>query len=740
MNAPDIKAIFVDVDWTIVSHSPKKGPIIDTYSLYALEAMQKKGIKVYLCTGRTYHTIEQLGLSRYFTPDGIIAVNGGLIYEDGKVVYSDPIPKESLETLVKESLAAGLTMRCATPKKAFLIAPKTNEVDYVNMIFPEPVPEVEDYHGQEVIQATIYGRSANDWWFMPKLPKDLHFERFHDCAFYAYHHRFNKGGAVDFVLAKHGWKRHQAMAFGDDICDIDMFKRVYYSVCLDRKNENNDVKPYAHYVARGSFYHGVKETLIHYGLYEEPKIKDNLGVLLPVASLVGRHGIGDFGPDAYRFIDWLKKENYRYWQFLPLNPLGPGNSPYMPTCSEALEYRYICLDKIKNLENVPSFRAHAETVDYEKVGAFKERWLRKSFRLYQKTGMGKLKRYIKENKWLIPYACFETFKALHNGDSWNKWAPKYRDYFQKHHQIPAKHRDEVLYRCYVQMLAHEQYDRLFAYARKQGIKLIADMPFYVGFDSVEVWLHRDQFLLDENNKQTFEGGVPPDAFSDVGQLWGSPIYDFEKMKKDDYSLLVNRVGYLATSCDLLRLDHFRAFDTYYVIPAGMPDAKIGEWKIGPRHGFFDALYKKYPNVNLIAEDLGDLFDSVLELRDDYELPGMFISEFTIFDLENLSNRRLIVYPGTHDNETLYGWLLNRKPEEIEFIKQRLNLKSSKNLFKEIFDYIRNLPSYMTIFQLQDLLKLDNKARLNEPGTVGYPNFAWKLRDWKWVNRVHFRNK
>ena len=209
------------------------------------------------------------------------------------------------------------------------------------------------------------------------------------------------------------------------------------------------------------------------------------------------------------------------------------------------------------------------------------------------------------------------------------------------------------------------------------------------------------------------------------------------MKEDNYKLLVDRVGYLMNLCDLLRIDHFRAFDTYYVIPGDATDARIGEWKIGPQDEYFNELYKKYPNTELIAEDLGDLRPEVLELRDRFNLPGMFISEFTIFDLNNKSTNRQIVYPGTHDNETLYGWFLNLNDEQKAFIKKRLGVTNDKKLYDAIVKYIFTIPSLMTIFPLQDLLKLDNKARMNYPGTVGSPNWEWKLKDHNWTKRIKY---
>ena len=465
-----------------------------------------------------------------------------------------------------------------------------------------------------------------------------------------------------------------------------------------------------------------------------------LGVLMSVSSLPGNHGIGDFGESCYRFIDWLKENNYQYWQVLPLNPLGPGYSPYMSTCSNAIEYRYISLeDLVKKglIDYVPNHHKYDEIVDFYDVGNFKKKYLWKAYLHFMKNHPETIHKFKSRESWVNAYATFEVFKELNNGKEWCEWKEEEINYFKYHKNPPKKLLKKINFIIFLQYIALKQWKKVLNYARRKGILIICDMPFYVGADGVETWLHKDQFSIGPDNRLFEVGGVGPDAFSDIGQLWGTPIYNFDKMKEDNYSLLVNRVGYLSKLCDYLRIDHFRAFDTYYVIPAGDENARNGVWKIGPREAFFDALYQKYPNINLIAEDLGDLRPEVLELRDHYNLPGMFICEFTIFDLKNESTNRQIVYPGTHDNETLYGWYLNLKEEQLEFIEKRLNFYNREKLFDEIVRYIFTIPSLMTIFQLQDLLKLDNKARMNYPGTVGYPNWTWKIRDFSFTKRIKY---
>ena len=467
-------------------------------------------------------------------------------------------------------------------------------------------------------------------------------------------------------------------------------------------------------------------------------MKDNVGILLPVSSLPGKYGIGDFSRKAYRFIDWLKEQGYSYWQVLPLNPLGPGNSPYMSTCSEALDERYIDLDELKRmglLKRIPKHHPKTSRVKFYDVLCFKNKYLWKAFVKYNKNSTS-YKKFKKDNPWLIGYVMFTCLKEDNWNKQWNQWENWQQHYFDERQDIYEKYRDRGEFIMFKQYLAYLQYNKLRKYANNKGIKIIADCPFYVGIDSTDCWLHKEQFIFNEKFEPTLVSGCPPDAFSDDGQLWGTPIYNFDKMREDSFEFLTHRLGYLSKTCDLLRLDHFRAFDTYCVIPAEDDNARRGEWKIGPRYEFFDALYRRYPDIKLIAEDLGDLFDGVHELRDHYNLPGMNVVEFTIFDPKAYPTNRQIVYPGTHDNETLWGWLKALPEKNIEFLVNKFDgTRDLDELYKKIFKYIYDAPSYMTIFQLQDVLKLDNKARINWPGTVNDINWSWKLKNFSWMKKL-----
>lgn len=473
-------------------------------------------------------------------------------------------------------------------------------------------------------------------------------------------------------------------------------------------------------------------------------MKKNADILLAVSSLPGRHGIGDFGHVAFEFVDWLKDNHYSIWQVLPLNPVGPGNSPYMSTCSEAIETRYISLDLLSELgliDNVEPFLEDSTSTDYYKVGQFKDDKLWTAFQNFKnKKGKVDYYRFKKEHDWLDSFAVYILFHNRHNQRPWNEWEQDEIHYYDNgcKYEFSSFDLEQMEFTRFKQYIAYKQWFRLWNYAKKKGIKIIADCPFYVGIDSTDCWLHKEQFHFDEKYNPTIVSGVPPDYFSEDGQLWGTPIYDFDKMKEDNYSFLVDRIGRLASTCDMLRLDHFRAWDTYCIIPGEDVNARRGKWEVGPRNSFFDALYKKYPSIDLIAEDLGDLFPSVIELKDHYHLPGMFVVEFTIFDDNARSNDNMLVYTGTHDNQTLLGWLNELDEDGLNKLKSRFGCNDKTDLAIKILEYSFSLSSKFTIVPLQDILLLDETARFNVPGTVGSPNWEWKLCDFSWKNKIKFK--
>ncbi|MBR0294641.1 MAG: 4-alpha-glucanotransferase [Bacilli bacterium] len=737
-----IKIIFVDIDCTILDHSYRP-PRFDMDSINALKAAQKKGVKVFLATARAFHSVEQIKLLDLIKPDGMVLANGGIVIYEDKIIYENVFENEFFYPLCEAVLSLGLTLEASEPYSRFLISEPTPLVDELFASFHEETPPVMDYHNHKIITAMLFAHPEDDEKIKAIIPKELSYYRFHNAGVDIVQKPNHKGIGVKFVLDYLNISKDEAMCFGDDYGDISMFNEVKYAIAMG--NARDEVKGQAYHVTNHVSKCGVKAALIKYNIItkEDVIMKENLGVLMPVASLPGRHGIGDFSKSSRKFIDWLKKEHYAYWQILPLNPLGPGESPYMSTCSYAIDFRYIDLDELVKkglLDKVPSYLAKSKEVKYDRVKIFKRKYLYRAYLKYIKGKTNGLKKFKTANPWVMKYATYEVFRSKNKEAPWNKWPKAERDYFLKHKNTPKKYLKEIDFIIFMQYVAQHQWKAILRYARNNGIKIIADMPFYVGFDSVECWSNRQYFLLDENYEQLFEGGCPPDAFSDEGQKWGSPIYDFEELKANDYDMLIDRTAFLAEMCDYLRLDHFRAFDTYYVIPAGMPDAKIGEWKIGPRESFFDTLYKKHPNIQLIAEDLGELFPSVLELRDHYKFPGMFIVEFMIFDDKEESTTNTIVYPGTHDNETLMGWFMGREKWQYDHLKWKTNCYDDAHLFEAVFNYVIERPSLMTILPMQDLLRLGNEARINTPGKIGYPNWVWKVPDFSFVKKVWWHNK
>lgn len=458
---------------------------------------------------------------------------------------------------------------------------------------------------------------------------------------------------------------------------------------------------------------------------------ENKGILLPVASLPGHHGIGDFGDSAYEFIRWLEARNFNYWQILPINPLGPGMSPYMTTCSEAIDTRYICLDYLKKeglLENVKNFKANADKIDFIGSDKFKKTYLKKAYKNFMQANPNGLDKFIKSHPWVIKYAIFNVFDELNNQAPWNTWPHEQMFYLEEHKkgEFPKKYKNKIEFMIWCQMVAYKQWNKIRNYAHRHNVKIIGDLPFYVGYGSVDCWGNKDAFDFDENYNPRNVAGCPPDYFSADGQYWGNPCFDFEKMAKKNYAFYVNRLGAVSKICDIVRLDHFRAFYGYYAIPYGRSDARVGEWKDGPRHGLFNAFFKKFPKAEIIAEDLGYMNDEVYALRDDFNLPGMYILQFKIFEPKYEDTSNLIVYTGTHDNDTIAGWAKNLDDGQKDYILKKIGGTWDKDFVKQFMDWVWTVPSKMTIIPIQDYLLLDNSARWNWPGTFGSPNWEWKL--------------
>ncbi len=465
------------------------------------------------------------------------------------------------------------------------------------------------------------------------------------------------------------------------------------------------------------------------------------GVLMPISSLPSAEGVGTFGKEAYRFVDIISDMGMKIWQILPLNPLGYGNSPYQPFSSYAGDPVYLDLglmaedglikSKLSKYEN-----ADPKKADYTKTAAYKAPYFREAFENFKyRIADGKEDALRAEYDafktifWVRPYGIFITLKAKNDMRCWNEWPQEEQDYIIDGKFDITPYEDDIEYAVFLQFMFCKQWNRLKEYANKKGILLMGDIPFYVGIDSLDVWQGRKNFLLDKDGHPRFIAGVPPDYFSETGQRWGNPIYDWDQLEADGFKFWLDRLSYSAKLYDIIRIDHFRAFDTFWKIPSSCPTAVEGEWIEAPGYKLFDAVYANMPDIFIVAEDLGDLRPEVLVLRDHYKLPGMYIEQFSALDKKGPAENQLI-YTGTHDNQTTLGWLKDLDKKTLGKVKRRFLSFTGpgEKLVWKILNHVYKSKARFAIVPAFDLLALDDAARLNTPGTVGSPNWEWRLEN------------
>ena len=465
------------------------------------------------------------------------------------------------------------------------------------------------------------------------------------------------------------------------------------------------------------------------------------GILLPVASLPSDYGIGDFGPKAYEFLRYAKAAGFKIWQILPLNPLGFGNSPYQPYSSKAMDELYISLDLLKEeglIADVKCFNSNATVIDYEAVRKFKHLYLVEAFHNFEKTN--EYEEFIQQ-EWVYDYAVFLTLKKANNNSLWVNWPKSDKSWIKNHKKNLKKYQIDIEFEMFVQYILFTQWNKLREFANKLKIQILGDIPIYVGIDSLDVWAYQKGFLLDREGNPKFIAGVPPDYFSATGQRWGNPIYNWKQLEKDNFEFWLDRLNYSSKLFDIIRIDHFRAFDTYWKIPASCPTAIDGKWVEAPGYKLFDKIYETYPDIQIVAEDLGDLRPEVLILRDHYGLKGMRVVEYSFdpFEPKNMPDtENLVAYTGTHDNEMLSNWLNSQDPKYLKamhafFKKKRLKYD---NDLDNMLQYTLSSKAEYAIIPMGDLLGLPAECRINTPGTVGNPNWQWKMNDFKpFLDRV-----
>lgn len=468
------------------------------------------------------------------------------------------------------------------------------------------------------------------------------------------------------------------------------------------------------------------------------------GMLLPIASLPSKYGIGSFSKEAYDFVDMLEKAGQSLWQILPLGPTGYGDSPYQSFSTFAGNPYFIDLDELvkKGLLseeecNSYDWGSNNEYIDYEKIYLSRFKILRKAFERSNISSDKKFNAYCEKNKWwLQDYALYMAIKDSLGGESWIEWDDDIRS---RKKEALLKYEEElhedITFYKYTQYLFSQQWNRLKQYANKKGVFIVGDIPIYVALDSADTWSRPELFQLDENCIPLAVAGCPPDSFSVTGQLWGNPLYDWEYNKYTDYEWWIKRIRHSFDLYDIVRIDHFRGFDEYYSIPYGNLTAEYGTWKKGPGIELFKYLKKELGDLDIIAEDLGFLTESVQKLLKDTGYPGMKILQFAFDSREDSDylphnyNKNCVVYTGTHDNNTICGWYKEINDDDKKMSINYLNNKYTRDNAIH-WDFIclamRSIAD-TCIIPVQDYLGLGEEARINVPSTIGN-NWKWRMKE------------
>ena len=471
------------------------------------------------------------------------------------------------------------------------------------------------------------------------------------------------------------------------------------------------------------------------------------GILLHPTSLPGRYGIGDLGPQAYRFVDWLASTGCRLWQVLPLGPTGYGDSPYQCFSAFAGNPYLISFDALieegllaqNDFEEMPEF--NASRVDYGQLIPWKLDLLQKAFSHLASAAQDFREEFeqfcTKNASWLVDFALFMSLKEANGGGAWSGWDESLR----KREPLAIEkaredHAENILRHSFYQFLFFRQWNKLRAYANEQDIKIIGDIPIFIAYDSADAWANPELFFLGEDSLPTVVAGVPPDYFSATGQLWGNPLYRWKVHKKSGYRWWLERFRSVLKFVDVVRLDHFRGFAGYYEIPYGAPTAEKGQWITGPGKDFFKTVARELSNAEkarlpIIAEDLGVITPDVVELRDGFNLPGMRILQFGFTGPDNpfLPHNYVtncVAYTGTHDNDTALGWFESAPEVERKFALRYLNSDGTDFAW----DLIRGIWSSVAVYAIapmQDALSLGTEARMNFPSRLG-GNWEWRMKE------------
>ena len=470
------------------------------------------------------------------------------------------------------------------------------------------------------------------------------------------------------------------------------------------------------------------------------------GLLLHLTSLPGGHGVGDLGPQARRFADFLARARQGWWQTLPIGPVGEADSPYSSQSAFAGYPLLISLeDLIEDSLLEPADLAAATPfpegrADYAAARAFKEPRLRKAFAKFASAGSAKLWSEFRQfaaahHEWLDDYAMYCALKARHDGGPWTGWqsAVRQRRFREWPRELLQKLGEESAYHQFTQFLFARQWARLRAYASARGVGLIGDVPIFVAHESIDVWAHPEFFQLDSQGRPSVVTGVPPDYFSATGQLWNNPHYRWDVLRARGYDWWLARLRTAAERFDAVRLDHFIGFTRCWEIPAAAKTAQQGRWVAGPGADFFEAVRRALPQLELIAEDLGLATPEVLALRDRFDLPGMRVMQFAFGSDRQAASflprnypRRSVAYTGTHDNDTTAGWYSGTTDKERHEARVYLSSDGSR-IHWDMIECLARSTADVVMFPAQDLLGLGAEARMNKPGTT-QGNWQWRLSE------------
>lgn len=471
--------------------------------------------------------------------------------------------------------------------------------------------------------------------------------------------------------------------------------------------------------------------------------KRQSGVLMHISSLPGKYGIGSFGQSAYDFVDFLVRTKQRYWQILPLGTTSYGDSPYQSFSAFAgntyfIDFDILIEEGLLNEADVKGadFGDDPRKVDYAKIFDARRPIMEKAVARFLKADdLSDYESFVEQNAaWLEVFAEYMAIKEHFDNLAWTEWPDE-----AIRRREPAslasyreKLADKLTYHRVTQYLFFKQWLRLKAYANEHHIEIVGDMPIYVAADSADVWAQPHFFKTDAVGKPTCVAGCPPDEFSETGQLWGNPIYDWEAMDKDGYAWWIERLRESFKIYDIVRIDHFRGFESYWEVPAGSETSASGKWVKGPDYKLFAAVKEALGDLNIIAEDLGFMTDEVIELRERTGFPGMKILQFAFnpddesIDSPHLAPNNSVMYTGTHDNNTVLGWYKDEIDDATrQYMAQYTNRKEYETVPHAMLRTIFASVSFMAVVTMQDLLELDSAARMNYPSTIG-GNWTWRM--------------